>query len=40
MVMVATGSHAPSGYDFVGTFNLASPPPRGGLLTVDVYRKR
>jgi hypothetical protein len=37
--MVATGSPAPSGYDFVGTFNLVAPPPRG-VLTVDVYRKR
>jgi hypothetical protein len=38
--MVATGSPAPTGYDFVGTFNLVAPPAHGGPLTVDVYRKR
>ena len=41
MVMIATGSPAPTGYDFVGTYSLVSAaPPRGVVLNVDVYRKR
>jgi hypothetical protein len=40
-VMVAAGAPAPSGYQFVGTYTLASAsPPRGNALVVDVYRKQ
>jgi hypothetical protein len=41
MVMIPAGATAPSGYQFIGRFNLTpSSGPRGTVLVVDVYRKQ
>ena len=41
MVMITAGAPAPSGYEFIGRFNLTpSSVPRGAVLVVDVYRRQ